>query len=293
EEKLVKAAVWKFQGRRQRDTGADFQQTAGHYVAGFDKSKVECFNCHKMGHFAKECRAPRSQERGRRENFRQGSKEEEQAPKALMAIDGVEFALIAKSNTDNEVFDNSLCSKASTKDLDNLVGSQRSDKNKEGLGYSVVPPPAQVYSPPKKDMSWTRLSRFADDTIIDYTRPSPSVEGNPDDLQNNSSSISEIRESTGSILSKPKIKFVKPADSLTVAKTNKDETARKPTVKYAEMYKKTSKRSNVRGNQRNWNNLKTQQLGKNFLMKNKACYNCCCFDNLSYNCGKWVDQGRI
>nr|GFB99706.1 hypothetical protein [Tanacetum cinerariifolium] len=58
-------------------------------VAGFDKSKVECFNCLKMGHFSRECRAPRSQDRGRRENFKHGSKAEEQAPKALMAIDGV------------------------------------------------------------------------------------------------------------------------------------------------------------------------------------------------------------
>nr|GFD01178.1 hypothetical protein [Tanacetum cinerariifolium] len=72
-----------------------------------------------------------------------------------------EFTLMAKTNTDNE----------------------RSDKNKEGLGYSdVPPPPAQVYSSPKKDMSWTGLPEFADDTIIDYTRPSPSLDSNPNDL---------------------------------------------------------------------------------------------------------------
>ncbi|GJZ78616.1 ribonuclease H-like domain-containing protein [Tanacetum coccineum] len=34
----------------------------GSNTAGYDKSKVECFNCHRMGHFAKECRAPRSLE---------------------------------------------------------------------------------------------------------------------------------------------------------------------------------------------------------------------------------------
>nr|GEZ15798.1 reverse transcriptase domain-containing protein [Tanacetum cinerariifolium] len=45
--------------------------------------------CHKMGHFARECRAFRNQDRGRRDNYKQGSKAEEQAPKALMAIDGV------------------------------------------------------------------------------------------------------------------------------------------------------------------------------------------------------------
>nr|GFD49003.1 hypothetical protein [Tanacetum cinerariifolium] len=52
-------------------------------------TKVACFNCHKMGHFARECRAPRNQERVRKESYRQGSKAKEKSSKALMAIDGV------------------------------------------------------------------------------------------------------------------------------------------------------------------------------------------------------------
>nr|GEV92252.1 putative ribonuclease H-like domain-containing protein [Tanacetum cinerariifolium] len=242
-------------------------------------------------------RAPRSQDKRRRDNYRQGSKVEEQAPKELMEIDGVgwdwsymandkenhaliageetpiEFALMAKTSAESEVFDNSPCSKAckknsdslnskiteltnklydaknmiyhyklalaqvearlaelrnqklkycekirvlefktesstdcienlkeelelikkekegldsklagfqtASKDLDSLLESQRLDKNKEGLGYSVVPlPPAQVYSPPKKDLSWTGLPEFKDDIITDYSRPSPAIESN-------------------------------------------------------------------------------------------------------------------
>nr|GEV17369.1 hypothetical protein [Tanacetum cinerariifolium] len=143
-----------------------------------------------------------------------------------------------------------------SKDLDNLIESQRSDKNKEGFGYSVVPPPiAQIYSSLKKELSWTGLPEFADDTVTDYSRPSPTIESTSGDDQNRNSSTSENRESTDSILSKPAVKFVKAAKSST---TNKVETVKKPSVRYAELYRKPSKKSTVRGNQQNWNNLKSQ-----------------------------------
>nr|GFB27990.1 ribonuclease H-like domain-containing protein [Tanacetum cinerariifolium] len=61
--------------------------------------------------------------------------------------------------------------------------------------------------------------------------PSPSVESNPNDLQNSSSSASENGESTGGILSKLEIKFMRPADTPILVKTDKIVTAKKPTVK--------------------------------------------------------------
>nr|GEY31647.1 ubiquitin hydrolase [Tanacetum cinerariifolium] len=109
------------------------------------------------------------------------------------------------------------------------------------------------------------------------------------DDQNRNSSASENGEPTDSILSKPAVKFVKAAERLT---TDKVETEKKPGVRYAELYRKPSKKSTVRGNQRNWNNLKSQQLGNNFVMKKKACYNCGHFNHLSYDCGLGVKMER-
>nr|GFC47352.1 hypothetical protein [Tanacetum cinerariifolium] len=140
-------------------------------------------------------------------------------------IRGLEFSVECKTNIIKNL----------TKELEELK------KEKEGLDSKLTvlsPSPAQVYSPPKKDMSWIGFPEFADDTITDYTRHSPSVESNPNDIQNNSLSISEIGESSGSILSKPAIKFVNAAERPTENKTDKVKTVKKPVVQYAKLYRK-------------------------------------------------------
>ncbi|GKB14514.1 ribonuclease H-like domain-containing protein, partial [Tanacetum coccineum] len=59
----------------------------------YDKSKVEYFNCHKMGHFARECRGPRNQESRARnqDNSRRTMNVEDISSKAMVSIDGAGF----------------------------------------------------------------------------------------------------------------------------------------------------------------------------------------------------------
>ncbi|GJY98715.1 ribonuclease H-like domain-containing protein [Tanacetum coccineum] len=179
-------------------------------------------------------------------------------------------------------------------DLDHLLGNTQLCKDKKGVGFdeysSVLPPPAQVYSPLKPYLSWMGLPEFIDDTVTDYTRPTPSIEVSSE-LEGNKY-VFEQGGSSGNVVSKPITKFVNGTGCPNVIKLNNTENIRKPTVRYAEMYINTSQSPRVRGNQKNWNNQKSQQLGTDFVMQNKACYNCGRFDHLVSKCLTRVDMGK-
>nr|GEU46431.1 putative ribonuclease H-like domain-containing protein [Tanacetum cinerariifolium] len=61
----------------------------GNETLVFDMSKVECYNCHKRGHFARECRALRNQDNKHKEITRRNARVETPASTVLVSCDGL------------------------------------------------------------------------------------------------------------------------------------------------------------------------------------------------------------
>ncbi|GJS60306.1 putative ribonuclease H-like domain-containing protein [Tanacetum coccineum] len=147
-----------------------------------------------------------------------------------------------------ENFDNA------SKSLDKLIGSQITDKSRKGVGfvsYNVVPPP--------------HTGKSVSKDISNEVRESPDAP-----LVKELVSDDKLEKKTV-FPTVAKIEFVRPKQQ--------EKPVRKP-VKYAEMYRSQS----PRGNQRNWNNQKSQQLGSDFVMYNKACFVCGSFNHVQANC---------
>nr|GEV62236.1 hypothetical protein [Tanacetum cinerariifolium] len=154
------------------------------------RTKVECYNFHKRGHFARECRVPRSQGNRNGDNTRRVVPVETPA-NALVVTDGMgydwsyqaeegptEFALMAHSPSDkiglgydsqmsekdlnnkSNVFESASDSNVNESEEDN---NQANDRYKASKGYHTVPPSyTRNFMPPRPDLSFARL----DDSIF-------------------------------------------------------------------------------------------------------------------------------
>nr|GEV36817.1 ribonuclease H-like domain-containing protein [Tanacetum cinerariifolium] len=93
---------------------------------GFDMSKVECYNCHKKGHFARECRSPN-------DTRRNGAAEPQR------------MNVLVETSTSN-----ALVSQWSD---ESLPPSLIYDRYQSGNGYHAVPPPyTRTFMPLKPDL---------------------------------------------------------------------------------------------------------------------------------------------
>ncbi|GJT94809.1 putative ribonuclease H-like domain-containing protein [Tanacetum coccineum] len=309
----------------------------GNESVGFDKSKVECYNCHKKGHFAKECRAPRNQDYKNKESTRKTVPMETSTSTALVSCDGLggydwrlesveeklevykanesiysqdikvlkfeieckDIAIrelrkkleITQKEKDGIQFNVDKFENAS-KSLNKLIESQIVDNCKKGLGYNAVPPPyTGNFMPPTPDLSFTGLDEFVNKPVVENRKSdeevskvvrksndSPIIEDWVSDSEEENVSQTKTEKKTV----KPsiaKIEFVKPKQQ--------EKTTRK-TVKQVEKHRQNT--HSPRGNQRNWNNMMSQNLGRNFKMFNKACYVCGSFDHLQVDCNYHYKQ---
>nr|GEW08491.1 hypothetical protein [Tanacetum cinerariifolium] len=217
-------------------------------IIGFDKTKVECFNYHKNGHFAREYRALRDQDNRGREYGRTTVPVETPIDNALIAQDG--------------------------------IGGQVSDKSKVGLGYKELILKIFVISSELLEKQNNRSTKG-------YHEVSPPLTGNYMPLKRDLRLIDEHFEkdwhsdddSEDELSPTVEVKTVKPS----VEKIEYVKTPRE-TVKTAESHK--PHKHYPRGNKRNWNNLMSHRLGSNFKMINKACYVCGSFEHIQYVCDK-------
>nr|GEW96575.1 putative ribonuclease H-like domain-containing protein [Tanacetum cinerariifolium] len=130
----------------------------GKEPVGFDKTKVECFNCHRRWHFARDCRSARNLGNKSRDAGNAGYKERDNGKRP--AKEEGKNALVVQDGLEEEVTETVFNNRSSDEE-----NSLANDRFKKGEEYHAVPPPlTENYMPPKSDVSFAGL----DDSIYTF-----------------------------------------------------------------------------------------------------------------------------
>ncbi|GKB41592.1 putative ribonuclease H-like domain-containing protein [Tanacetum coccineum] len=152
----------------------------GSNTDGFDKSKVECFNYHKMGHFARECRAPRSKDNrnwnpvheliGVTWHAEENSGKHGSHASQILICDTGFKAAYNKRSVGSKEYQMGLFRAELEKVKQEKEGFEINDKSKKGFGYNAVPSPHPLIlnRPTTLDLSYSGLEEFKEPEVNEY-----------------------------------------------------------------------------------------------------------------------------
>ncbi|GKB17710.1 putative ribonuclease H-like domain-containing protein [Tanacetum coccineum] len=138
----------------------------GKETVGFDKTKVECYNCHSRGHFAREYRAPRNQ--GNRNGDAPRRYDQQR-----VALNKSNLEIIAGLDYDSQINENEVVHSVFNSRESDVDDSLVNDRFKIGEGFHAVPPPyTGNYMPSRLDLSFAGLDDSVYKTKMSETETS-------------------------------------------------------------------------------------------------------------------------
>nr|GEX98613.1 hypothetical protein [Tanacetum cinerariifolium] len=149
----------RFLYKTSRNLGAN-----GPTSMSFNMAKVECYNCHRKGHFARECRQKPDTTKKERDDLNMKLEKFQTSSKRLTALLASQTFEKAGLGYNNPVFTQAMfdCENyySSESDSNSWPPSNLYDRFVPSGGYHAVPPPvAGTFMPPKPDWHFGLLSQ--------------------------------------------------------------------------------------------------------------------------------------